>query len=373
VPEIQKQSRIFNADRMHLARKRKGLSKTEFARKVGVDLRSLYGYEQAHYTPSDETLSRMEEITGFPGEFFFGDDIEILDRDVASFRGLSRMAASQREMALSQGSIALLLNDWLEERFELPKPDLPDLRHEPNPEAAATTLRYYWRLGELPINNVIHLLEEKGVRVFSLAINTRDVDAFSLWKDSTPFVFLNTQKSSERSRHDAAHELGHLVMHKHGAPQGREAEAEADAFASSFLMPSASVLAHAPRFLRPPTLASLTQAKRIWTTSLASLNYRLHAVGLLSDWQNRMLCMQIAKHGYRTREPNSAPREVSQVLAKVFASLSSEGISRSQIAKELAVPKTEIEQLIFGLAISSVEGGGKSTGRQERPKLQLVG
>jgi Zn-dependent peptidase ImmA (M78 family)/DNA-binding XRE family transcriptional regulator len=357
---------------MHLARKRKGLTKTQFASRIGVDLRSLYGYEQGNYSPSEETLEKIEATTGFPKDFFYGDDLEILDKDVASFRSLSRMAAYQREMALSQGCIALHLNRWLEEKFELPRADLPDLRYEPNPEAAATTLRYYWKLGEIPINNIIHLLESKGVRVFSLDIHAREVDAFSLWKDSTPFIFLNTQKSSEHSRHDAAHELGHLVMHRHGAPQGRQAEAEADAFASNFLMPRASVQAHAAPFLRPPTLAKLIQLKKIWKTSVASLNYRLHVLGLTSDWQNRMLCIQISKYGYRTNEPQSLPREVSQVLAKIFVALQADGVSRSQIAKELFVPLTEIEQLIFGLAISTVEGGGKAGGSKKHAKLQLV-
>ncbi|WP_419757134.1 ImmA/IrrE family metallo-endopeptidase [Teredinibacter turnerae] len=73
-----------------------------------------------------------------------------------------------------------------------------------------------------------------------------------------PFVFLNTKKTAERCRFDAAHELGHLVMHCHGAPQGQEAEKEANAFASAFLMPRRSVLANAPR---SATLKSLISHK----------------------------------------------------------------------------------------------------------------
>jgi Zn-dependent peptidase ImmA (M78 family) len=58
----------------------------------------------------------------------------------------------------------------------------------------------------------------QGVSIFSMAEDTAEVDAFSLWRDTTPFVFLNTLKSAERSRFDAAQELGHLVMHRHGGP-----------------------------------------------------------------------------------------------------------------------------------------------------------
>ncbi|MGY2463293.1 ImmA/IrrE family metallo-endopeptidase [Vreelandella sulfidaeris] len=50
------------------------------------------------------------------------------------------------------------------------------------------------------------------------------------------FVFLNIQKSSEHSRFDAAHELGHLALHKHAGAHGKEAEREANAFASSLCL-----------------------------------------------------------------------------------------------------------------------------------------
>ena len=354
---------------MHLARKRKGLSKTEFASRIGVDIRVFSSYDADKYHPSEETVQRMASVTGFAEAFFYGDDLEMPTLDSISFRSLSTMSSREREMAVSQGRIALLLNEWIEERFELPEVDLPDLSAEPSPEEAATTLRQHWGLGERPIRNVIHLIEDHGVRVFSLAIDTRAVDAFSLWYDDRPFIFLNTQKSSERSRHDAAHELGHLVLHKHGGPRGREAESQAHAFASNFLMPHANVIATAPK---SPNLRNLIRSKKVWATSLMSYVYRLHAVKAITDWQYRMLCIQIARRGYRLQEPNSAPRESSQILPKVFAALREDGVTRSQISKELSLPPSEIEQLIFGLTISSIDGGGKSTPRSAKAKLELV-
>jgi len=107
-------------------------------------------------------------------------------------------------------------------------------------------LRQYWLLGERPIKNVAHLLEAKGVRVYSLMERNVEVDAFSLWRNDTPFIFINTRKSAEHSRFDAAHDLGHLVLHRHGGPRGQNAEREAQAFAAAFLMPKSSVLAVAP-------------------------------------------------------------------------------------------------------------------------------
>jgi hypothetical protein len=60
--------------------------------------------------------------------------------------------------------------------------------------------------------------------VFSLSVDAAEVEAFSMWKEGAPFIFLNTGKSAEHGRFDAAHELGHLVLHRHEAPSGREAD-----------------------------------------------------------------------------------------------------------------------------------------------------
>ena len=95
---------------------------------------------------------------------------------------------------------------------------------------------------------MIHLLERHGVRVFLACRGQRGgLDAFSFWRDGVPYVFLNTTKTPQDSGMDAAHELGHLVLHAWGGPGGRAAEEEAKAFGSAFLLPRRSVIADAPR------------------------------------------------------------------------------------------------------------------------------
>lgn len=59
-------------------------------------------------------------------------------------------------------------------------------------------------------------ISDSGVKSWWVA---DEIDAFSLWRDDRPYIFLNTSKSAERSRFDAAHELGHLVLHRQGTPR----------------------------------------------------------------------------------------------------------------------------------------------------------
>jgi Zn-dependent peptidase ImmA (M78 family)/DNA-binding XRE family transcriptional regulator len=365
VPELLS---AFNPARLTLARKRRGLTKNQLSELIGVDVRSVTAYESGEYPPWIDTLTKLADVLRFPIEFFSGPNLEEIVADSASFRAMSKMTASQRYMALSQGAIALHFNKWIESRFELPRSDVPDLSHERSPESAADSLRRYWSIGELSIRNMIHLLEAKGVRLFSLSIDSKEVDAFSTWKDTTPLIFLNCMKSSEHSRYDAAHELGHLVLHRHATPHGREAEREADLFASAFLMPRASVLALARRY---PSFSDLIQLKKAWTVSVAALNRRLHAVGMLSDWEYRTLCIQIAKND-RTKEPEEAPREVSQVLPKIFDLLHEKGIGRSQVARDLSISRSELDELMFGLALASIDGGRKGASAISNAQLALV-
>jgi len=347
----------LNPSRLTLVRRRKGLTKIAFAAKIGVDRKSVQTYEAGASVPSEETMARILDVTGFPREFFTGDDLEEPTSDSGSFRSMSKMTAPQRGMALSQAALGVYLSGWLGKKFEMPPVQLPDLGRQPDPEAAAEFVRREWGLGSLAVRNMIHLLEARGVRVFSLAVDAREVDAFSLWNGGIPYVFLNTNKSSEHSRFDAAHELGHLVLHKHGPPRGLEAEKQANTFASAFLMARGSVLANAPVF---PTYNNLASLKRKWKTSVAALAYRLHELGLMTDWQYRGICIEIAKRG-KDFEPNEAPREASALLPQLFTSLYKDGMSRTHIARELAIPTSELEQLLFGLTMTGIIGGGKRT------------
>ncbi len=339
---------MFNPARLILARKRRRLKSKGLAELIGVSPVTITRLEKGKNEPDEKTLNELVNKLNFPRDFFFGGDFDDLSTESASFRSLTSMTAKERDAALAAGSLAYMLSDWVCEKFNLPEPDLINLSDERNPHAAAVSLRHYWGLGEKPISNMIRLLESKGIRVFSLSENTKSVDAFSCWRNETPYIFLNTFKSAERSRLDAAHELAHLVLHKHGGPhQGREAEYEANTFASAFLMPEDDVKSRLPYVT---SLDQLMTAKKRWGVSLAALTYRLHKIGILTEWQSRNFYIQINQRGFRVNEPDGMEHEESVVWQKVFNELWNDRITKNHIAEELHIPFEEIENLVFGLS-----------------------
>lgn len=362
---------MFNMGRFDLARQRRGLTKRELAHRLEVTDRTVSNWYNNQQV-DEKNLEKAAEILDFPINFFYGREVEKIQAESVSFRALTKMTARKRDMAISQTILAEMISDWIDQNFDLPLPNVPDL-HELRsdfstatigsldetdendvryyleysyPEACADTVRKAWGLGEQPIPNLIALLESKGIRVFSLTDEAQDVDACCRWTSGRPFIFLNTSRTAERCRFDLAHELGHLVMHKHGIIEGIHVEQEANAFASAFLMPRRSLLADP---LRIPSFKSILSKKVIWQVSAAALTYRYNKLGIITDWNATSIYKQLAQRG-RNNEPNPLPHESSLLLDKVFQALAQENFDFSKMTNDLCLNLVEVNNLTFNLA-----------------------
>lgn len=360
----------FNPKRLVLARQRRGFTQSKLAELSGITRRSIGSYERGDSEPrDDEYLGKLSTSLSYPPAYFFRDDPPVPSKESVSFRSMSKMSATEREKALATGAEAIELHGWLARNFTTPAPNVPDLRHIA-PGDAASAVRELWRLGMRPTPNLTHLLEFHGVRIFSLSGLGRNVDAFSFWYDEVPIILLNTVKSAEHARFDLAHELGHLVLHRHGSPRGVHLEREANTFAAALLMPESDVLA---TINRNAGLQELLAKKHRWGVSLIALVHRVSAIGLLSEWASRNLYISISRRGFRTQEPNPIPHERSQVLEKVVAHLRGKG-GAQRVANETGVPRQNIESLLFGLATIAIQGASRpplATPRSS-PMLRIV-
>lgn len=129
-------------------------------------------------------------------------------------------------------------------------------------------------------------------------------------------------------------------------------------------MPAADVHATLPRV---SGLNQVVEAKKRWGVSAMALIVRLSKLDIISEWQYRTLAIQATERGYRKTEPFPLPREKSVVWQKVLTALWSDRITKDEIARDLCVPTSEIENMIFGLTVTDQETGGAV-----RPPLRLV-
>ncbi len=365
----RRQLTMLNPTRLATARKRRGWTLTKLAQETGLSRASLSTYENQHQDPTPQTLSTLSAALGVEEAFLTGDDLDEIPVEAVSFRALSKMTARTRDRGLNSGRIAILIDEWLAEHFTLPAPDVPTLTGR-EPALAAQEVRARWGLGEQPIGNLIHLLEAHGIRVYSLTDDTKDLDAYCLNWHGQPFILLSRDKSGERHRFNAAHELGHLVLHgEDKTPNGPEAEAEANQFAAAFLMPTAGVLAQG---LHNAHVQRILQAKRRWNVAAMAVAHRANELGLMTEWAYRTVCVDLSRMGYRRGEPNGIPHESSQLLTKAMQQLRSHGLGPHAIATDLGLSTAEVQAYMLGLTPTALQGSQTAATRSRSNHLQLV-
>ena len=152
-----------------------------------------------------------------------------------------------------------------------------------------------------PVPNVAEVLEQHGILLIRLPLDTADVDAFSLPFHDRPVVVLGADKNDRaRSRFDAAHELGHLVVHGDQIWGVKEVERQANEFAAAFLMPADDIRDELPE---RADWAVLFQLKQEWQVSLAALLMRARTLGRMSE-NNYLTAVKAASaRGWRRVEP----------------------------------------------------------------------
>jgi len=124
-------------------------------------------------------------------------------------------------------------------------------------------------------------------------------------------------KTGQRERFDACHELGHLVLHPTGR-KDRDAEDEADEFASAFLMPAEAVMAYAPR---NPGIDEINRLRHRFGVSIPAAIMRLRSLNLITEWRYKTLMIQASERGFRTKDPEPLAFETSGVWRAIFAAL----------------------------------------------------
>lgn len=336
----------FVGARLKEAREARGISATALADILGVSRQAVSQYENEQQSPRPEVMEKIGQVLNLPQTFFYRPVAEkkpetrrIFYRSMNSATKLARVRVERRYEWLTE--IAAYLREYVSfppvryPRFDAPS-DPRELSWEDVEDFAAMT-REFWGLGDGPISNVVWLLENKGAVVARGMVEADELDAFSEWhewqaKTRTPYVFLGADKESgPRSRFDAAHELGHLVMHRNIDPKHisnkvtfKVIENQAHRFAGAFLLPA---LAFSNDF-SVANLDALRALKPKWKVSVAMMVHRSEDLGLVDKEQVRRLWINRTRRGWRLKEPGDDQLliERPRLLQRAFSMIVEEGI-----------------------------------------------
>lgn len=330
---------VFVGDRLRLARVFNGLSQAELGGRVEVTHASISQAENGLRSPSSAVVERLSAELGFSQDFFFREiRSEFRDED-CYFRKQKTTPVGVRNRVLATGTLFNELLTLVDASVRLPEFTIPEIRvaSVEDIETGAEKVREHLGLAlDAPIKNVTRALERAGVVVARFAASAGKIDAFSRSAERGVIVLNVDKGSTSRSRHDKAHECGHLVMHAGLQRETEKEEAQADRFASAFLMPRAAFIREFPRpgpvRLR---LEALVPMKVRWKSSIAAIIRRAHDLRLITPTQYQAAFKQYyARHLHRGEwsEPEDEPPEVMSLALKV---LEEQGVGKPEILRRL--------------------------------------
>lgn len=203
-------------------------------------------------------------------------------------------------------------------------------------------------------------MESRGVIICRPPGISKRVDAFSRWFDSRALVVLSDRKHDKaRSRFDAAHKLGHLVMHHEPEYSDRVQERQAHAFAAAVLMPAPEAVDDLPtRTPRGAEWDKLEDAQRRWGVSIAALLYRAKDLGTLSDAGFRRAMTRYNQLGLGARDGRAlGETEAARLLPEaVKALLAHNGWTYDCFAAELRFTRRQLEAILGPIEDSAKRG-----------------
>ena len=301
----------FNGTRLEEARLARGLTQASLASMIEKNSTTVGAWESGRQAPDWESIERLSVQLKVKTSLFLQSDISASSSHF--FRSNANVTLGLQKKSKALLRWAEIITDKLEEWIDFPAIDMPlvdrlDVRQIDDSyiENVASTCRSHWSLGVAPVSNVVELLEAAGAVVVREELGGVKMDGVSAWFGSRPYALLADDKASAvRSRFDAAHELGHLVMHRHidaeslSRSEYQEMERQAHMFASSFLLPAEGFL----RELRYPSLDTFIELKPRWGASVGAMTMRCEQLEVISPEQKSRLFRHMSARGWRKAEP----------------------------------------------------------------------
>lgn len=347
---------LFDRARLRMARELRGLTQVQLAREVGsVTAASVSQFETGHTKPATSTLRRLAVALRVPLAFFAAPARPpAQDQFNGFFRSLRSTSPRDRQQALAYVHLARELALELEKHVALPDLNLPRVPiDEGQPplqsadiEQAAARVRDHWNVPQGPVRDVVRLLEMNGIIVVRFRVSIEKVDAFCVDFPDRPVIALGADKGlRDRSRFDAAHELGHLVLHGVSAQIGdKTTEGQAHEFAAAFLMPADDIKSELPDRLDWPAFLRL---KAKWHVSLAALLVRAKTLGVLSEHTYAQGWKALSARGWRKVEPGPLGNpEMPVLLQRALELMETTGLSFNDFINQSGFPEGDVRTLL---------------------------
>jgi Zn-dependent peptidase ImmA (M78 family)/transcriptional regulator with XRE-family HTH domain len=357
----------FVPERLTEARIARQMSRRELAELAQITGQAIAYYESGERCPDMRMVLKFSESLGrSPGFFLTGSSAVRGGIQTRFFRSTGRRSNGVNDALDVRTKWLWEVVAFIVSRVRLPTVNLPEC---PQPAAKdfflpveiediAQLTRRHWGLGDGPIANMVALLETYGAVATRFSLGSARIDAFSCWISGKPYIVLGSdRKSAARSRFDAAHELGHLILHRDISQEDIQKksvldriEQEANRFAGAFLFPRNSFLSE----FYSTRMGHLAGLKRRWRVSIQAIAHRAKDLDAIDEYHYINFRKQISAQKMLVVETldDVLPLENPSLLAKAW-DLISQGGSASRVADTEFGLGADLVEEVCGISLDS--------------------
>lgn len=295
---------ILSPIKIKIARCRKHFSMDELVAKMGPDAiskMSISKIERGLLNPSEKTLKAIAKACDVPVSFFYMSHVSIspmsfrYEKDIPSKKAklieaeiIQRIEEcfAKEEMVKRTFSFVNPLQDYLVSTYD-------------QAEEAAFQLRQRIVIGNHPIHSVYEMLEELGILVLEVDVDTKELLGTSTFINNVqPLIIVNTRSctTTERKRFTALHELAHLILSIHPIAEEQFYNESADVtlkyptverlchhFANAMLISAPSLKRRLGDHRSELSIKELISIRNMYGISIAAAVHRAHDLGIIPD------------------------------------------------------------------------------------------
>ncbi len=355
------------------------MKQVELAEAMGRVPATISKWESDGYdhSPDSSAISDLSQLLSVQGSWFYKPISKC--ENVAFFRSLKSALNIAREKTSAKLQFVDEISQALLDRVEFPDADIPDLVGDRNYktlraediDSIAYRLREYWGLADDPIDDLMVVIENAGVMVAEDFVESAKLDGVSQWFGDRPVMLLAKDKQGGvRRRFDAAHELGHLILHQAVRRSDIEQnldliEEQAMIFAGSFLLPASSFFSD----INSLTLDAFADLKSQWKVSIGAMIKRAGVLNLITPESERNLWKYYSYRKWRGAEPYDdriAVEQPSNLKAATKMVVEEGPLETEALIKDIGISARDIAEL------TGVDLAILSRPMTQKAKLKLV-
>ncbi len=329
-------------------RLKKQMSMKDLAEACGVSSMAISNYESGKRRPDIETINKLAEAL----------DIHVVDFLASRNAGLSFEHGEFRK----HSSLTKAQQDYVKEAVEeyfarffdavnclggnpLPEPpECHNLIHSGDIEKDAIMLRNHLGLQEEgPIDELISVLENKGILVIQLDIDNEHFSGMNGSVNGYPYIVINKNMRPERKRTTIIHELAHALF-KDDESRDVDVEKEATAIAGATLIPKNDIIRELG-IRKTAITKDMALVCNEYGISMLLLVKRASQVGIISPTLERDFFIRANKVNYKNSEPPRAKVEEPLLFKQlVYRAVNEKEISIQRGAELLRIPVSAMEE-----------------------------